>query len=205
LVANPNHSVQADSGTCYFLPDVNAVTILADTSCNTGAGESFPALTNLFRGDELLVNGLSQDETWWNVSDPGNMQMGDCWVPVNLSYFHGDLATIAMVESPLSQDAFSVEITGISLDNLGKYVAEFKTTGFEPTLPGTHIHFFFNTFSADQVGLAGGGNRLMHGGPSPFTGYGSADRPAGADQLCALVAKPDHSVLMDSGNCFPLP
>jgi hypothetical protein len=45
----------------------------------------------------------------------------------------------------------------------------------------------------------------MHGGPSPFTGYGPADRPAEASQLCALVANPGHSVVLDSGNCLQLP
>ncbi len=137
--------------------------------------------------------------------DPSGDQVEACWVPVDLAYFHGDLSTISMVESLPKPDEFSVEITSISLDDQNRYVVEFLTSGFEPALPGTHIHFFFNTVTPDQVGLDGGGNRLMHGSPSPFTGYSANDRPEGADQLCALVAKPDHSVILESGNCFSLP
>jgi len=53
--------------------------------------------------------------------------------------------------------------------------------------------------------MGGTGDRLMHGGPSPFTGYAVSDRPAQASQICALVANPDHSVILGSGNCFDLP
>lgn len=84
-------------------------------------------------------------------------------------------------------------------------MVDFVTDGFTPELPGTHIHFFFDTVPPEQVGIGGTGDRLMYGGPSAFTGYGSADRPEAATQLCGLVANPDHSVLLDSGNCFALP
>jgi hypothetical protein len=30
-------------------------------------------------------------------------------------------------------------------------------------------------------------------------------KPAAATEMCALVANPDHSIQMNSGNCFPLP
>jgi hypothetical protein len=52
--------------------------------------------------------------------------------------------------------------------------------------------------------MDGSGNRLMYGGPSPFSGYRIVDRPDGATDLCVLVANPDHTVNLDSGNCMPL-
>jgi hypothetical protein len=99
----------------------------------------------------------------------------------------------------------SVRINQITLNTQGRYVVDFVTSGFIPALPGTHIHFFFNTFTADQVGGPVGGNRQMYGGASPFTGYAATNRPAEATQMCALVAAPDHSVILNSGNCFQLP
>jgi hypothetical protein len=122
----------------------------------------------------------------------------------------GDISLLPLVEPPpaptsSAEGPFSVEITDITIDENGRYVVEYVTDGYTEQLPGTHMHFFFDNIPPDEVGMAGAGNRLMHGGPSPFTGYGTLDRPAEAGKLCVLVANPDHSVVPDSGNCFPLP
>lgn len=53
--------------------------------------------------------------------------------------------------------------------------------------------------------MLGSGPWFVYGGPSPFTGYGAADRPLGATRLCVLVANPDHSIILGSGNCVDLP
>lgn len=53
--------------------------------------------------------------------------------------------------------------------------------------------------------MPGAGPWFVYGGGSPFTGYGTSDRPAAATELCILVANPDHSVIQGTGNCFPLP
>ncbi len=42
-------------------------------------------------------------------------------------------------------------------------------------------------------------------GLSPFTLFTQNDRPAGATQICILVANADHSVNQGTGNCYPLP
>ena len=147
--------------------------------------------------------GISPDEAWWNAAIPGKPGES-CWLERSATLFQGDISSLPLVQPPqVSQP--QVEITAITLDSQNRYVVEYETLGFTEQLPGTHIHFFFNTFSADQVGSTGGGNRLMFGGPSPFSGYTAADRPEGATQLCALVANPDHSVNPESGNCFDLP
>jgi hypothetical protein len=77
------------------------------------------------------------------------------------------------------------------------------THEYAEQLPG-YMHFF-NTVPPDQVGASGAGVRLMHGGPTPFSGYATSDRPDGATQICVLVANPDHSIIPDSGNCIDLP
>ena len=43
------------------------------------------------------------------------------------------------------------------------------------------------------------------GGPSPFNGYPVNDIPNGATQMCALVANADHTIILGSGSCYPLP
>jgi hypothetical protein len=66
------------------------------------------------------------------------------------------------------------------------------------------VHFFFDTVPPDEAGLPGQGPWIVYGGPSPFTGYGVADR-GDAMQMCILVANADHSVQVNTGNCFDLP
>lgn len=85
------------------------------------------------------------------------------------------------------------------------YVVDFETFEFDPVLPGQHVHFFFDTVTVANAGSPGSGPWELYGGPSPFTAYGPGDRPPGAEQLCVLVANPDHSIQRDTGNCFDLP
>ena len=106
------------------------------------------------------------------------------------------------IESVVTQR--TARITAITT-NENVYNIEFKTFGYTPELPGRHVHFFFDTVSPDQAGVPGRGPWKLYGGPSPFTGYGPAARPAGATTMCILVANTDHSVIQGTGNCVPLP
>jgi hypothetical protein len=131
-------------------------------------------------------------------------------VPLEAAVATGDLSTLALVEAPplpegLADGGALVELQAVTLDEQGRYVVEYLVKGFTPSLPGTHLHFFFNNVPPDQVGISGGGLRRMSAGPSPFTGYALSERPADATGICALVARPDHSVAPDSGNCVDLP
>ncbi|HUM69189.1 MAG TPA: S8 family serine peptidase, partial [Chloroflexota bacterium] len=100
--------------------------------------------------------------------------------------------------------ALSAAITGISLVG-NQYHVNFTTTGFTPDIMHMHVHFFFNTVPPEQAGVPGSGPWYVYGGGSPFTGYGPADRPQAATQLCVLVANHDHTVILGSGNCMNLP
>lgn len=100
------------------------------------------------------------------------------------------------------------EILSITLDAEFNYVVEFETYNFEPALPGTHVHFFFDTVAPENAGVPGSGPWILYGGSSPFTAYNFADRPFepdGAEKMCILVANADHSVRQNTGNCFKLP
>jgi actin-like ATPase involved in cell morphogenesis len=95
-------------------------------------------------------------------------------------------------------------ITGIAITD-GRYVVDYETFGYTPALPGTHMHFFFNTVSVADAGVPGAGPWFLYAGPAPFTGYKVSDKPADATQMCILVANPDHSIIPDTGNCMVLP
>ena len=208
LVANPDHSVQFNTGNCFNLPDIVVATTLHDTACLGGPAPEYPQVTNLNTSQVLLVHGLSPNELYWNVANPLNMDES-CWVERQATGVSGDISTLPLVEAPpmptgAASTGLSVQITGITLDEQNRYLVDYQTQGFTEQIPGTHIHFFFNTVTPEQLNAASG-NLLMHGGPAPFTGYTAVDRPAEATQMCALVANPNHTVIIDSGNCFDLP
>lgn len=97
------------------------------------------------------------------------------------------------------------EITNIAVTG-GFYYVQFKTGNYTPSLPNDmHVHFFYDTVPPEQAGSPGSGPWILYGGPSPFTEYSVASRPAGAEQMCILVANADHSVILDTGNCVDLP
>jgi hypothetical protein len=209
LVANADHSVQPDSGGCLPVPDVPTATARQEDVCRAGPDEVYASVAPVSARTTLLVRGLSADEGWWYVQNPANLD-DSCWVPVSLVVVAGDISRLQVVEAPPTPEgapaaAPSVAIREITVDGQNRYAVDFVAQNFTPQIPGTHIHFFFNTVSPDQVGLGGSGDRLMYGGPAPFTGYAASDRPAGATQMCAVVVNPDHSVIPGSGNCFDLP
>jgi hypothetical protein len=101
-----------------------------------------------------------------------------------------------------------VTITGIEL-NGGAYEVEYEAN-FEPVIGGDaenlHIHFYFDTIGVEEAGLPGSGPWILYDVPSPFTGYGEADRPEEATQMCATVADVGHNLVSDRVfHCMDLP
>jgi serine/threonine protein kinase len=98
-----------------------------------------------------------------------------------------------------------VVITSITLEN-NVYVVNYEVGNFEGQ--NYHVHMFFDTVPPENAGVPGNGPwKLTYGnyGPSPFTQYGPANKPPTASQMCALVANPNHSVILNTGNCVDLP
>jgi hypothetical protein len=116
----------------------------------------------------------------------------------------GQPATAVAATSTINPNGESVRIDNVTIQD-SRYVVDYETFGFTEALPGTNIHFFFNTVPPDQAGVPGKGPWALFGGPRPFKGYAVANRPQGATQMCALVANADHTVQPQSGNCFNLP
>jgi hypothetical protein len=104
----------------------------------------------------------------------------------------------------------TARINSITIQD-GRYIVDFETFGFEPLLPGQHVHFFFDNVPPDQAGVPGSGPwQIYPTGPgqlntSPFTLYTVDQRPPDATQICILVANADHSVNQGTGNCVDLP
>lgn len=109
-------------------------------------------------------------------------------------------------------------ITGVTIGADWQYEVSFTTNNFTPMLPGQHVHFFFNTVWPEYAGLDPGTGIcappaddpgqcqwFVYGGSSPFTGYLETNRPPFATHMCILVANPNHSVQLGSGNCYELP
>jgi serine/threonine protein kinase len=99
-----------------------------------------------------------------------------------------------------------VVITDIQVQS-NLYAVDYEVHNF-PQESSLHVHMFFDTVPPEQAGSpASGPWKLTWGvyGDPPFTQYGIANRPAGATQMCSLVANPDHSVIPGTGNCVDLP
>ncbi|MCB2180029.1 serine/threonine protein kinase [bacterium] len=97
-----------------------------------------------------------------------------------------------------------VRINSISLEN-GVYLVDYETFGYTEVLPGEHVHFFFNTVAPEDAGVGGAGPWYVWGGPRPFNGYKTSDRPSAATQMCGLYAYPNHTIALNTGNCVDLP
>ena len=208
LVANADQSVRLNTGTCSILPNVVAAVTLQDTACLSGPDATFPPVAQLKKDQVALVLGLASNQAYWEVTDPKSGET--CWLLGENAQLDGDVSKVPTVQGPsqptgAAPSGLSVEIVHIGIDQQSHYVVQFQTTGFTAQLPGTHIDFFFDTVPPEQVGASGTGQWLTYGGPSPFSGYLTKDRPADAVKMCALVANANNSVVPGSGNCVILP
>ncbi len=95
-------------------------------------------------------------------------------------------------------------INQITIEN-GRNIVEYETFEYQEALPGMHVHFFFDTVPPGQAGAPGAGPWFVWGGPRPFDRYGLSNRPGAATQMCALAANPNHSIILEAGNCVDLP
>ncbi|MEJ2208796.1 MAG: serine/threonine-protein kinase [Anaerolineae bacterium] len=223
IVANPDHSVIAGSGNCYPLPslsvEITGISRNADGNYVVeftpgGFVPSIPGTHIHFYFDTFTLDrvGIGGDANRYAWDAPSPF---DGYASSDRPY--GATRMCAIVANPNhsviagSGNCFrlpglpAVQITDVTVNAQGHYVVDFVTDGFTPAIPGNHIHFYFNTFTLDQVGIGGDANRQAWGAPSPFDGYAPADRPQGATKMCAVVADPNHSVLAGTGNCYPLP
>jgi len=116
-----------------------------------------------------------------------------------------ETSTPTITPSPTFPTDLYVLINNITIE--GEYfIVDYETFGYQPQLPGTHIHFFFDTVPVENAGSPGSGPWILYGGPNPFSGYRVSERPASATQMCARVANSNHSLYdLESGNCFDLP
>jgi len=169
-----------------------------------GGSTSTPtAETALVEGSEAQVAALLPTDTSTPTVAPSNTSYV---VPTRTpTSAPTSTPTYAWTATPtVPTDRPYVRINNITIAD-GRYVVEYETFGYTEQLPGMHVHFFYDTVKPEQAGLPGSGPWILYGGPRPFTKYLVAEKPANAKQMCALVANANHSIQLESGNCFPLP
>jgi hypothetical protein len=117
--------------------------------------------------------------------------------------------TPSFTETPIATatpDGPYVVITDIRLE-AGVYVVDYDVHNF-PDGANLHVHIYFNNIPQEQAGSPGSGPwKLTWGsyGNPPFTQYIVSARPSDATQMCAVVANPNHSIQLNTGNCVDLP
>jgi hypothetical protein len=95
-------------------------------------------------------------------------------------------------------------INWVRIEN-ARYLVDFQTFNYQSVLPGQHIHLFFDTLPQHLAGAPAPGGWFVHGTGSPVSPFSVSQRPAAATKMCILVANPDHSIILNSGNCVELP
>lgn len=96
----------------------------------------------------------------------------------------------------------SAEITRVAIAD-GAYEVSFRTSGFTAAEAGTRVHFYWNTIDESQAASSStSGSWVAYWGASPVQ-VGAA--PAGATELCIVVAESRGGILEGSGNCRALP
>ena len=164
----------------------------------------------LILGNALLSSGFFQQSATPTDTQPAASSTSPATEPVVALATETSAPTETPTDTPIPPTPTPtgpyVIITGILLEN-NVYVVDYEVHNF-PTSPSLHVHMFFNTVPPEQAGYpASGPWKLTWGayGDPPFTQYGPANRPANATQMCALVANPNHSVILQTGNCVDLP
>jgi serine/threonine protein kinase len=210
-VTNADHTPVPGTAHCAPLPDVVTLSAEQALDCLQGPGDEYPVIGRLAAGEVTLVRGLAPNELWWKVVTPGSPETS-CWLPTTRTTPAGDISRVPLVDessasgNPAVHPMPMVAIEGIGIDEEGRYTAVFTVANFAPAYPGgTHMHFFWNTFSPADVGIGGEANRISHGELAPFAGFRADERPPTATKMCVVVANPDHTVITDSGSCYPLP
>lgn len=201
----------------FSLSELPRAAINREVECFS-APDQTSDIRGVFQSGEVInIQGRSTNSEWLLSQHMDNVD-DVCWLHFQQGDFGPNANSIPIVdpedtawelpEPPplvIPSDEKFVRINSITINAQTQYVLEYETFEYTEVLPGTHVHFFFNTVPFDQAGTPGTGPWRVYGGPRPFTGYRPADRPQNASQLCALVANPNHSVISNSGHCFPLP
>jgi serine/threonine-protein kinase len=156
-------------------------------------------------GDDSTVEAVASDSE--SASEPTNdptdaRDEATDNGPASPSPIPTDAVTAATTNPALPE---TVEIRDIALDD-GTYVVTYDTAGYTERLPGLHVHFYWNSIPEVRAGV--GPNQadwFVWGGPRPFDGWTTTDRPSDATGMCAVVANEDHTIKPGTGNCMALP
>jgi hypothetical protein len=205
FVGNQAGSNEGQGGGLFVQMDGGQVTIQNSRFLNNSAGDGGGLYLESVGSEPAALKMIN---TRFEGNSPNAYQL--------VSTGTGDLNSVILDHSiyqpqllnPSDSPIQTARINQITLDDAFNFIVEFESFNFTPTLPGVHVHFFFDTVAAEDAGAPGPGPWFVYGGTSPFTGYHFAERPFGpdgAEKICVLVANPNHTVRLGSGNCVKLP
>jgi serine/threonine protein kinase len=169
-----------------------------------GGGAVILLLIAIFAGSRLFGGGIAAPEATPTPAPTEIPTIAPSVTPVPPTAVPSETPTPTVIPTATVPTEPYVRINGISIEG-DHYVVEYETFGYTETLPGMHVHFYYDTVSEQNAGVPGAGPWILYGGPRPFEEYSLASRPAGANQMCARVAHEDHSIIPSSGNCVDLP
>ncbi len=96
LVANPNHTIDPQSGNCFPLPDVPTARARENTICLDKPVETGNPVATFKAGMASRLLGFSSDKGWLSIQNPEreNPSLRECWVPVESSLVGGDTSKV---------------------------------------------------------------------------------------------------------------
>jgi trimeric autotransporter adhesin len=187
-LGQPNEKVLVSTDTPKTYVTTNTTDILA-----TGNDlESGTGLINLKKINDKIVTQLQTL----------NIPISSSPAVVSSSSLLASSATIVPSSSVVASSSalpLSVNIPGnigLSSDNLN-YIVDFATTNFVPTPGSNHVHFYYDTEANTVLDK-------MYSSPAPYN-LAVSTKPAGATQLCIIVANASHQIIPNSGVCKLLP
>ncbi len=106
------------------------------------------------------------------------------------SSLNPELAKATSLPQPYAQ------ITSINVVGLN-YSVNFTTDGYTNVQGGMHTHFYFNNEDSTVM-------NKMYTGASPYILPIGLEILNGATELCVVASNPDHSIILNSGNCVSI-
>jgi len=74
-----------------------SVTLLQNANCRGGPGSVYPIIVVTMQGENFLIDGQNDDQSWWRVLPPDK---NPCWLPTEAVALIGKTNSIAVLPAP---------------------------------------------------------------------------------------------------------
>ncbi|MEM7339295.1 MAG: hypothetical protein AAF467_11645 [Actinomycetota bacterium] len=164
-----------------------------------GAGDEAEAGTSEDGDDDSGVDGVGSDG-----AEPDDDAEADFVDDSTTTTESTTTTTEATTTTAFPSELRSVSLTDIAVAD-GRFEIAYETSNFEPEISRNdsskyHIHFHWNIYEPESVGSASSPRGdwqlwdVNSAGELIFDAWGPGDVPAGATEICAVVATNTHAV-----------